>query len=100
MKRIYLQKITQHSEICYIGKIDPRELVKVATKVEMSEVQDAQRPLNKKRVQDISNYVQDKNGILPNTLTIATKDNSFEIKYDYKIQSRYLSIKYPAFLLS
>ena len=51
MKRIYLQKITQHGEICYIGKIDPRELVKVCTKVEMSEVQDAQRPLNKKRVQ-------------------------------------------------
>lgn len=90
MKRIYLQKITQHSEICYIGKIDPRELVKVATKVEMSEVQDAQRPLNKKRVQDISNYVQDKNGILPNTLTIATKDNSFEIKFDESKQFNYI----------
>lgn len=82
MKRIYLQKITQHSETCYIGKIDPRELVLVATKVEMSEVQDAQRPLNKKRVQDIAKYVSDESGILPNTLTLATKDNSFEIKYD------------------
>lgn len=82
MKRIYLQKIIQHSEICYIGKLDPRELVRVATKVEMSEVQDAQRPLNKKRVQDISKYVSEENGILPNTLTLATKDNSFEIKYD------------------
>lgn len=59
MKRIYLQKITQHGEICYIGKIDPRELVKVCTKVEMSEVQDAQRPLNKKRVQEISKYVSE-----------------------------------------
>ena len=61
MKRIYLQKITQHGEICYIGKIDPRELVKVCTKVEMSEVQDAQRPLNKKRVQEISKYVSEEN---------------------------------------
>lgn len=80
MKRIYLLKINQHGETCYIGKMDPRELVRVAVKVEMGEVQDAQRPLNKKRVQDISKYVAEENGILPNTLTIATKDNSFEIK--------------------
>ena len=59
--------------------MDPRELVQVAVKVEMGEVQDAQRPLNKRRVQDISKYVAE-DGILPNTLTIATKDNSFEIK--------------------
>lgn len=80
MKRIYLQKIVQHGETCFIGKIDPRELIRVAVKVEMSEVQDAQRPLNKKRVVDISKYVSESDGILPNTLTIATKDNSFEIK--------------------
>ena len=79
MKKIYLQKITQHGEVCYIGKMDPRDLVRVAVKVEMSEMQDAQRPLNKKRVQDISKYVGDR-GILPNTLTLATKDNSFEIQ--------------------
>lgn len=90
MKRIYLQKILQHSEICYIGKLDPRELVKVATKIEMSEVQDAQRPLNKKRVQEISKYISDENGILPNTLTLATKDNSFEIKFDSNTQFYYI----------
>lgn len=82
MKRVYLQKITQRGDVCYIGKLDPREIVKVVTKVEMSEVQDAQRPLNKKRVQDISKYVSEDDGILPNTLTLATKDNSLEIKYD------------------
>lgn len=80
MKRIYLQKITQHGQTCYIGKINPRDLVKVCVKVEMSEVQDAQRPLNKKRVLDIAKYISDEEGILPNTLTLATKDNSFEIK--------------------
>lgn len=80
MKRVYLLKITQHGETCYIGKIDPRELVRVAVKVEMGEVQDAQRPLNKKRVHEISKYVAEDKGILPNTLTLATKDNSFEIK--------------------
>ena len=79
MKKIYLQKVEQHDKICYIGKIDPRDLVRVATKVEMSAVQDAQRPLNEKRVKDIAKYVGD-GGILPNTLTLATKDTAFDVK--------------------
>ena len=81
MQRIYLQDIRQHGEVCYLGKIDPRILVKVATKVAMGETQDAQRPLSKKRVVDISKYVEDA-GILPNTLTLATKDSRFDIKKD------------------
>jgi DGQHR domain-containing protein len=79
MKKIYLQKVEQHDKICYIGKIDPRDLVRVATKVEMSTVQDAQRPLNEKRVKDIAKYVGE-GGILPNTLTLATKDTIFDVK--------------------
>lgn len=94
MKKIFLQKISQHGEICYLGKIDPRELVKVVTKVEMGEVQDAQRPLNKKRVQEISKYVCEEDGILPNTLTLATNDNSFEIKKDSNSQFYY--IEFPS----
>jgi hypothetical protein len=35
MKRIYLQRITQYGSVSYIGKIDPRELIKVVKKVEM-----------------------------------------------------------------
>ena len=81
MKRIYLQQICQHGDICYIGKIDPRDLVRVATKVEMGETQSAQRPLNKKRVVDIAKYVGEPSGILPNTLTLATKDASFKIHH-------------------
>ncbi len=79
MKRIYLQKICQYNSISYIGKIDPRELIRVVKKVEMSTVQDAQRPLNEKRVKDIAKYVNDENGILPNTLTLATVDSRFAI---------------------
>ena len=79
MKKLYLQKIMQYDTICYIGKIDPRELVKVAVKVEMGEIQDAQRPLSKKRVKDIANYVDKDRGILPNTLTIATKDEHYKV---------------------
>ena len=101
MKRIYLLKINQHGETCYIGKMDPRELVRVAAKVEMGETQDAQRPLNKKRVQDISKYVADE-GILPNTLTIATKDNSFEIKQLDSLANIYYfflgNVKFSSFL--
>lgn len=80
MKRIYLQKITQYGTVSYVGKIDPRDLIKVAKKVEMSVTQDAQRPLNEKRVKDIAKYVNDENGILPNTLTLATTDSRFSIK--------------------
>ena len=80
MLKVYLEKITQHGTDCYIGKIDPRLLVEIATKIEMSTVQDAQRPLNEKRVKEIANYVSDDNGILPTTLTIATKDSRIEIK--------------------
>lgn len=79
MKKIYLQKILQHGTECYIGRIDPRKLVRVAEQIEMSEVQDAQRPLNEKRVKSIANYVHEDKGILPNTLTIATKDQKFEV---------------------
>lgn len=80
MKKIYLQKITQHDSVCYIGRIDPRELVRVATKIEIAQVQDAQRPLNGKRVKDISVYVSEEKGILPNTLTIASKDDKYTIQ--------------------
>ena len=78
MQKVFLQKIKQYNTECYIGKVDPRLLVRVATKIGMSEVQDAQRPLNEKRVKDIASYVSD-GGILPNTLTLATKDNRFSI---------------------
>lgn len=80
MKKIYLLKIQQKGETCYLGKIDPRELVKVAKKIPMGEVQDAQRPLNEKKVKEIASYVAEPSfddGILPNTLTIATVDHSF-----------------------
>ena len=79
MKKLLLLKIDQHGESCYFGTADPRQLVKLATHVEMSETQDAQRPLSEKRVKDIASYVDSKNGILPNTLTLATRDNKITV---------------------
>lgn len=87
MKRIYLQKINQKGNECYIGKVDPRKLIRIVEQVEMGETQEAQRPLNAKRVKEIANYIASDDsishiggGILPNTLTLATKDCSFEVK--------------------
>ncbi len=77
MKRLLLQKITQYGSTCYVGKMDPRDLVRIATKIEMSATQDAQRPLNANRVKSIAKYVGEEKGVLPNTLTIATNDNKF-----------------------
>ena len=89
MKRIYLQKITQFNSVCYVGKIDPRELVKVVKKVEMSVTQDAQRPLNEKRVKDIAAYVSKDRGILPSTLTLATTDARFSIYKHGEVEGLY-----------
>ena len=80
MKKIYLEKIKQHNYECYLGKIDPRVLVKVAAKIGMGETQDAQRPLKEKRVKEIANYVAEPGGILPNTITLATRGHSFKIE--------------------
>ena len=80
MKKLLLLKNTQYGTTSYIGTIDPRKLVKTATEVQMGAVQDAQRPLSEKRVKDIAHYVDSDKGILPNTLTIATKDNRLVVK--------------------
>ena len=82
MKKLFLQKIEQYNSISYVGKIDPRDLIKVAIKIGIGETQDAQRPLSAKRIKDIAKYVGDEKGILPNTLTIATKDTRFELQAD------------------
>lgn len=94
MKEIYLQKVKQYGTECYIGKMDPRKLVKVAKHVEASDTQDAQRPLNAKRVKDIAKYVSNEKGILPNTLTIATNDNSFAVNVVDADKGIY-SIRFP-----
>lgn len=95
MKKIYLQKITQYNSISYVGKINPRELIRVTKEIEMSATQDAQRPLNEKRVKDIAKYVSEESGILPNTLTLATSDSRFSIKKCDDIPELYY-IEFPS----
>ena len=94
MKKIFLQKIEQYNSVFYVGKIDPRDLIRVAVKIGIGEVQDAQRPLSAKRVKEIAKYVGDEKGLLPNTLTIATRDNRFAVQTDSETGFYY--IEFPA----
>ena len=95
MKRIYLEKVRQHEKEYYIGKADPRDLVRLAKPLEVGTTQDAQRPLQEKKLTQIRDHVEE-NGLLPNTLVLATctpnlcvksvqvkddTDNSIELHY-------------------
>lgn len=75
MKRVYLQKDVQRGKAFYIGKGDPRDLVRLAGEIEVSTPQEAQRPLNGNRVKAISDYVASnaEEGMLPTSLVLGTK---------------------------
>ena len=81
MRKLIVQKIDQDGTECYIGKIDPRELIRVARHVEVGEVQSDQRPLSEKKVKDIAKYVNTtQQKILPNTITIASEGHKFKVQ--------------------
>ena len=60
MRKVYLFQVTQHNLKRYVGKADPRDLVRLATKVEMKVEQEAQRPVNPKRLEEIATFVFEK----------------------------------------
>ena len=78
MKRIVLLKATQFNSDFYIGICDPRTLVRIADSealIDNGNVPEAQRPLDRKHLQEISEYVGKKDkGLLPSTIIISTKD--------------------------
>ena len=71
MKRLYIEKVKQHDKEYFIGKADPRDLVRMAKKLEVGTTQDAQRPLQEKKLLQIRDHVEEE-GLLPNTLVLAT----------------------------
>ena len=83
MKKVYLIKVTQNGKEFYMGKADPRILVRLTDNLQIGEIQDAQRPLEKKHLQEISKYVGDEKGILPSSILISTKQMN---KYGNKIE--------------
>lgn len=76
MKKVYLIPVSQHDSTFYIGKYDPRKIVKMTDPaIDVNKLQEAQRPLDKKHLQEISDYTShDKQGILPSSILIATKE--------------------------
>ena len=76
MKKVYLIPVTQHDSTFYIGKYDPRKLVKMTDPdIDVNTLQDAQRPLDKKHLLEIADYAShDKQGMLPSSILVATKE--------------------------
>lgn len=78
MKKIYLFKVTQHKVTRYQGKVEAKDLVRLATKVEMQAEQEAQRPINPKRVEEISSFVCG-DGSLSSSIVIGTTNDNLTV---------------------
>ena len=80
MKKLYLQKSVQHKTTSYVGTIGARALVKLAKNIEIGTEQDAQRPLNGKKVRQIAEHVSSgDDGLLPGSIVIATTSQLLEV---------------------
>lgn len=74
MKKIYLIKNQQYGVTSYVGSIDPRVLVRLADQsIEIGQVQEDQRPLDKKHIQEIAYHVGENQGLLPTSIIVGTK---------------------------
>ena len=74
MKKIYLIKNQQYGVISYVGSVDPRVLVRLADQsIEIGQVQEDQRPLDKKHIQEIAYHVGENQGLLPTSIIVGTK---------------------------
>ncbi len=78
MRKLYLLEVTQHNLKRYVGKVPAKDLVRLATKVEMKVEQETQRPINPKRVEDISVFVSN-NGSLSTSIVIGTTNDNLTV---------------------
>jgi len=79
MREIYLLEVTQHAMKRYIGSVSAKQLVRLATTVELQTVQDAQRPISAKRLSEIADFVG-ADGTLSTSIVIGTKDDRLSVK--------------------
>ena len=79
MKDVYLFEVKQHNMKRYVGTTDAKDLVRLATTVELQTTQDAQRPINPKRLSDIADFVS-ADGTLSTSIVIGTKDNRIAVQ--------------------
>ena len=82
MQRIYLEEVRQNRMVFYSGKADPRVLVRMADDIQVGDVQDAQRPLKRKHLKEIADFVgQNSQSVLPGVM-IATKKSGDGVLID------------------
>lgn len=75
MIKLYLTKNVQHQVTSYTGSTSARALVRLAKNIEIATEQEAQRPLNGRKVQEVAQHVDSGNdGLLPGSIVIATVD--------------------------
>ena len=84
MKKVELMDVHQYDKAFYTGKINPRILVCMTDQsIDVSTLQDAQRPLEKNHLQDIADYVSPRTkGMLPASVMIGTKDNRLGLQQE------------------
>lgn len=75
MKKVYLQEVIQGNLKCYSGVLPAKDLVKLATTKEFNTPQEAQRPIDLKRVEEIAEFVST-GGTLSTSIVIGTCDKN------------------------
>ena len=77
MKKIYLSKTRQFNEDSYTGSIDPRVLIRMVDQsIDVGQVREDQRPLDKNHIIEISKHVGEDRGMLPTSVIVGTKDKN------------------------
>lgn len=79
MKKVYVFEVHQHRQKSYVGAAPARDLVRMATKVELEAPQDANRPVNPKRLQEIAQFVAESDGMLSSSIVIGTNNNLLSV---------------------
>lgn len=79
MKDVYLLEVRQHNVKRYLGTAKARDLVRLATTVELQATQEAQRPINPKRLSEIADFVFG-DGTLSTSIVIGTKDDRIAVR--------------------
>ena len=77
MKKIYLVKTQQFDKVFYTGSVDARKLARLVDKsIDIDTLQEAQRPLEKSHLLEISKYIGNEKGMLPTSVIVGTKDKN------------------------
>lgn len=79
MRDIYLLEVVQHNMKRYVGTVAARDLVRLATTVELQAPQEAQRPINPKRLEEIADFVY-ADGTLSTSIVIGTNNDKLSVE--------------------